>query len=112
MSDAFLLSLVIFLPTIGALFIAGMRSENAMRSFANFITAVTFALTLLVWYKFESSVPGIQMAVNHVWISTWSVNYQLGVDGISLPLIVLTGLICWLSMLASTSVTKQIKGYL
>jgi NADH-quinone oxidoreductase subunit M len=55
----------------------------------------------------------MQMATTKVpWISSWNVNYSLGVDGISLPLVVLTGLISWLAMLASGSVTKQVRGYL
>src|SRR5262245_26979899 len=112
MSDIALLSLIIFLPTIGAVVISGMRSEGGMRSFANFVTAATFVLTLLILPKYDASVPGIQLAVSKTWIATWNVNYQPGVDGISLPLVILTSLISWLAMLASTSVTKQIKGYL
>jgi NADH-quinone oxidoreductase subunit M len=46
------------------------------------------------------------------WIPDWNVNYALGVDGISLPLVVLTGLISFLAMLASWSIEKHVKGYL
>ncbi len=46
------------------------------------------------------------------WIANWNINYQLGYDGISLPLVLLTSFITMLSMLASWSVNKQVKGYL
>jgi NADH-quinone oxidoreductase subunit M len=109
-----LLTLVIFLPTLGALGLLAFspKAESAMRSFANLVTAATFVLTLVLWGKFDPSEPGIQMAVNVTWIKSWNVNYQLGVDGISLPLVLLTSLISWLSMLASKSVTRQLRGYL
>ncbi|MGQ0633522.1 MAG: complex I subunit 4 family protein [Planctomycetaceae bacterium] len=114
MSDAALLSLIIFLPAIGALFLAffNSASEGAMRSFANLVAGATFVLTLFLIPQFDPSDPGIQMAVSTPWISTWNVNYQLGVDGISLPLVILTSFISWLALLASNSITKQLKGYL
>jgi NADH-quinone oxidoreductase subunit M len=115
MKDSALLSLIIFLPTIGALVLAfsNKRSEGAMRQWANAITFVTFILTLFAWFfKFDPAIGGMQMNVNIPWISSWNVNYQLGLDGISMPLVVLTSFISWLAMLASTSVTKQLRGYL
>src|SRR5262245_3072006 len=114
-NDTFLLSAIIFLPSVGALALGlfNIRSESAMRSFANVVKFLTFILTLFAAHRFEPSVPGMQLATTNVsWISSWNVNYTLGVDGISLPLVVLTGLISWLSMLASGSVTKQVRGYL
>src|SRR4029077_11869810 len=54
----------------------------------------------------------MQMAVKIPWIASWNVHYNLGLDGISMPLVLLTSLISWLAMLASTSVTKQVRGYL
>jgi NADH-quinone oxidoreductase subunit M len=114
MKDSALLTLIIFTPTIGALILClPSRSESWMRSVGNFFTALTFALTLFAWgTRFDSSIAGMQMTSSIPWISAWNVNYSLGVDGISLPLVVLTGLISWLSMLASGSVTKQLRGYL
>src|ERR1051325_3793611 len=115
MNDAFLLSAIIFLPAIGALLLGlfNYRSENGMRSFANAVTGLTLILTLFMAYKFQPGGTGeMQMQVNLPWIALWNVNYQLGVDGISMPLIVLTAFISWLAMLASGSVTRQVRGYL
>jgi NADH-quinone oxidoreductase subunit M len=69
-------------------------------------------ITLFAWFRFDSAEAGMQMTSTVPWIKSWNVNYQLGVDGISMPLVVLTSLISWLAMLASGSVTRQIRGYL
>ena len=54
----------------------------------------------------------VERGVSYEWIRNWNIYYRLGYDGISLPLVLLTSLICMLAMLASWSVKKQIKGYL
>lgn len=114
MNDLFLLSLIIFMPTIGAACLAFFndKSDGAMRSFANFVTFLTFMLTIIAFQKFEPAKEGMQLTASLPWIGSWNVNYQLGVDGISMPLVLLTSFISWLAMLASGSVTKQIRGYL
>lgn len=112
--NALLLSAIIFLPTIGALFLLAFNrtAEEPMRYFSLVITVITFVLTLFLLGRFDTTVPGIQMKVNIPWILTWNANYQLGVDGISLPLVLLTSLISLLGMLASWSIKKEVKGYL
>jgi NADH-quinone oxidoreductase subunit M len=121
MTSAMLLSAIIFLPTVGALIIAlgfNKRDEEPMRIFALGITIATFVLTILLLKDFRYDVAGIQPAaegavgVKIPWISNWNIFYQLGYDGISLPLVLLTSFICMLAMLASWSITKQVKGYL
>ncbi len=114
MSDNALLSLIIFLPTIGALGLMcfNAKAEEAMRNFALVITAATFVLTLLLLGRFDPAQAGVQLKVLAEWIPNWNVNYFLGVDGISRPLVLLTSLISLLGMLASWSVKKQIRGYL
>lgn len=114
MNPEFLLSAIIFVPTLGALLLALLfdsKNSEAMRLFAFATTLVTFGLTLMLWGEFESA-KGMQMTFAWEWIPTWSVYYRLGVDGISLPLVLLTSLISALAMGASWSITKHIKGYL
>ncbi|MCY2964199.1 MAG: NADH-quinone oxidoreductase subunit M [Planctomycetota bacterium] len=110
----FLLSAIVFLPAIGALLLSlfNSKSEDGMKAFANFIAGATFVLTILAWFQFDPTQSGIQMPVSHDWIKSWNVKYQLGVDGISMPLVLLTSLVSWLSLMASTSIKKHIKGYL
>ncbi|QDT55438.1 NAD(P)H-quinone oxidoreductase chain 4 1 [Caulifigura coniformis] len=116
-NDTALLSLTIFLPTIAAFFLAFFRDDSpgavaAMRMFSAFATFTTFLLSVGILWSFDSSVAGMQMQVAHEWIPSWNVYYRLGIDGISMPLVLLTSFISFLAMLASWSITKQVKGYL
>jgi NADH-quinone oxidoreductase subunit M len=120
MSDLVLLSLTIFLPTLGALALLAFdrKAEEAMRMFSLVITVATFGLTLAMLSRFRAAtgaadyVGAFQLMGQTPWIPTWNVYYRLGVDGISLPLVLLTSLVSMLSMLASWSVQKQVRGFL
>ncbi|MCA9063698.1 MAG: NADH-quinone oxidoreductase subunit M, partial [Planctomycetaceae bacterium] len=113
MSDVFLLSALIFLPAVGALCVSVFDSRNAeaMRLWSLGITIATFVLSIAAWGRFDTAA-GMQMEVSYAWIPSWNINYHLGLDGISLPLVVLTGLVSMLSMVASWSIKKHVKGYM
>ncbi|MEZ6122414.1 MAG: NADH-quinone oxidoreductase subunit M [Planctomycetaceae bacterium] len=113
MNDTFLLSAIIFLPAIGALVLSLLDSKavDAIRFFSLGITIATFVLTLMLWRSFDYTVAGIQMNVVKEWIPAFNVYYRLGVDGISLPLIILTSLVSMLAAVASWSINKHHKGY-
>ncbi|MGC1275355.1 MAG: NADH-quinone oxidoreductase subunit M [Planctomycetaceae bacterium] len=118
MSPAFLLSLIIFLPAAGALCLLGFNGNNprGLRAFATAVTGAVFALTIVpllpMYFAATPDVHGIRLGVDAPWIGTWNIHYQLGLDGLSLPLVVLTSLLSLLGMLASWSVTQRLKGYL
>jgi NADH-quinone oxidoreductase subunit M len=121
-SDAMLLSAIIFLPTIGAIILLAFNKKDVepMRYFAFAVTVATFILTIFLFRDFLSAPPGSgmlpasasQSGIKLPWIANWNINYQLGYDGISLPLVLLTSFITMLAMMASWSITKQVKGYL
>jgi NADH-quinone oxidoreductase subunit M len=114
MSDTALLSAIIFLPALGAVLLQGInrKSEEGMKFFSLAVTAAVFVLTLLAWQRFDYTKAGMQMNVNIPWIESWNVFYRLGLDGMSLPLLLLTSLITMLSMLASWNIKQEVKGYL
>lgn len=114
------LSLLIFMPTIGALALAllfNSKAIEAMRVFTVVVTAITFVMTLSLWSGFDTSIAGIQPVVDGQhgvsveWIGSWNIHYRLGYDGISLPLVVLTSFISMLAAMASWSINKLHKGY-
>lgn len=113
MTDTFLLSAVIFTPAIGALILAmfDSRAISSIRGWSLAVTIVTFVATLALWGRFDPDTAGIQMQVVKEWIPAWNVYYRLGVDGISLPLVLLTSVISMLSLVASWSIDKHHKGY-
>jgi NADH-quinone oxidoreductase subunit M len=109
-----LTSWIIFAPTIFAFFLIffDKKAVEAMRVFSLAGTVVTFFLTLALLGIYTPGDGGIQGKVKLPWISSWNINYQLGYDGISLTLVVLTGFVFLVSMLASWGIEKHVKGYL
>ncbi len=122
MYDMPLLSIVTFLPLVGALMILPItmgdkegESELAKRNVRNvalFTTIVTFLISLLIWVEFDNSVAGFQMEENVAWIGPF-MSYHLGVDGISMLFVILTTFLMPFAILASwQSITKNIKQYM
>jgi NADH-quinone oxidoreductase subunit M len=107
-------SWIIFVPTIFAFFLVffDKKALEPMRLWALAGTVVTFFLSLALAREFADGDGGIQGQVNVPWISHWNINYQLGYDGISLTLVVLSAFVFLVSMLASWGIEKQVKGYL
>ena len=114
MSPETLLTSIVFLPAVWsvALLFFDKKNIEAMRYWGVLGTAFTFALTLLLLRGFNPTDAGMQYKFEMPWVQTWNINYSLGVDGISLWLVVLTGFVCLLAMLASWSIEKHVKGYL
>jgi len=85
------LSVLIWIPILGGflVMVAGDRGNGARR-FALFVSALTFALSLVLLTDFDRSTHEMQFVEMLHWINTFNINYHLGVDGISVPLIILT----------------------
>jgi NADH-quinone oxidoreductase subunit M len=112
-----ILSVVTFLPVAGALFIAlclndddsGMRNA---RWTALWTTLFTFAISLLLIWRFDPSSADFQFVEKRPWLGG-AINYAMGVDGISLPLVILTTAILPIAILASwTSIQYRVREYM
>ncbi len=92
MLDLPILSLTIWLPIIGGVLVlaSGNRNTNATRWTALLIAVLTFLVSLPLWFGFDANTAQMQFIERSMWISQFNVEYYLGVDGISMPLIVLT----------------------
>ena len=118
MSPAFLLSLIVFLPSLGAIVLLGFHRGNrqAMLVFTAAVMGLVFVLTLVpllpMYFATAPDAQGVRLAVRVPWVSAWNINYQLGLDGLSLPLLILTSLLGFLASLANWSVQRRLKGYL
>ncbi len=114
---SYLLSLTTFMPVIGALLILLMSKEGKAgdmlaRQISLFATLVTFGLSLVAWAQFDSSAAGFQFDENYAWLGG-TIRYHLGVDGISLPFVILTAFLMPLCILASwTSIETRVKEYM
>ncbi len=135
--DSLLLTLIVFVPSIGGLLLLFVPSKKpeAIKWISLVSTLVTFALTLILLSEYmtfaeaggelkdragaaakASSNDSRDLVFRYDWIGSsakegFHVEYYMGVDGISLPLVLLTGLISLLGMIASWNIGKQIKGY-
>lgn len=111
-----MLSLTIFLPVLGALVIALLprTRETLPRQVAALVTLVTFALSLALLLGFDPD-DGFQYVEQATWLSpslgSFDVQYKVGVDGISLPLVVLTTFLTFLSVFVSWGITFRTKEY-
>jgi len=104
----------IFLPTAGAIFIwLFVRGEVAVRWTALAVSVMTFLLTLPLWMYFDNSTAHMQFEELHPWISAFNVNYRLGVDGISMPFILLTSLLTVVCIVSAWDcIRKRVKEYM
>ena len=107
-----ILSSLIFLPTIGAIFIFFSRSKNekynSSKYVALFITIANFFLSIYLWLIFDQSTSDFQFVETREWISGF-INYKVGVDGISILFIILT---TFITPICVISVNKTIKSRL
>ncbi len=111
------LSVAIFLPLAGALFIATMRAEDeAVKRNARWValwtTLVTLAVSLVLVWRFDPSSPEFQFVETRPWLGG-AINYRVGVDGISLPFVILTTALTPLCILASWKpIQRRVKEYM
>jgi NADH-quinone oxidoreductase subunit M len=111
-----ILSVVTFLPLVGALFITFVRGNDGLakgtaRWVALWTTLVTFAISLVMVARFDPTSAEFQFAEKHPWLGVAS--YHMGVDGISLPFVILTTALMPICILASwSSIQKRVKEYM
>ncbi|MBX7043896.1 MAG: NADH-quinone oxidoreductase subunit M [Ignavibacteria bacterium] len=109
-----ILSLLIFLPVILSLPILFFRKqdEKLIKSYAFAVSLIPFAIAVYLFFIFNPSLPDYQFVEKVKWLSFSNTYYYLGIDGISLLLILMSTFMFPLSILASwTSITKNIKSY-
>ena len=87
-----LLSILVWLPIVGgfALLAVGENNQPLVRKLALAIALLTFLLSIPLYTGFDASTSAMQFVEKHPWISSFNIHYHLGVDGISMPLILLT----------------------
>jgi NADH-quinone oxidoreductase subunit M len=111
-----ILSVVTFLPIAGAIFIALLRDDEAgarnARWVALWTTLITFAISLILVRHFDAGSADFQYLEKYPWLGG-AINFSLGVDGISLPFVILTTALMPISILASwTSIQNRVRAYM
>ena len=108
-----ILTIITFTPAAGALLILFYNREHvrSIRYFALIVTILTFVFSLHLVAHFDSADPDFQFRINLPWIPSLGIDYSMGVDGISLFLILLTTVLSPLAILASWTITDRVKEY-
>ena len=111
-----ILSSLILLPTIGALFIFFTKTNNekyqSSKYVALFISFANFLLSLYLWYQFDKSTSDFQFIEQRVWLTNF-INYKVGVDGISILFIILTTFITPICVITiNSTIKKRLKDFL
>ncbi|HIN33002.1 MAG TPA: NADH-quinone oxidoreductase subunit M [Nitrospirales bacterium] len=108
-----LLSWIIFLPLAGAVLVTLIRDEKWIRLVALGVTVADFAVSLPLWTQFDTTTHAMQFVERVPWIKTFNVHYAVGVDGISVLLILLTTLVTPMGILCSWQVIRsRVKEYM
>jgi NADH-quinone oxidoreductase subunit M len=109
------LSGIIFLPLLGVvvLLFLNRKSHELLRWVALLFMLADFALSLVVYYLFDTSEAGMQLVEFRPWVTSWGISYKLGIDGISLFLVLLTTLLGPIVIMASwKDITYRVKEFL
>ena len=108
-----LISWMIAVPFLGIVILAFVRNDESIRRIALGLTMVEFFLSLVLWRNFDSAQQGMQFVERMEWMPTFNIQYAVGVDGISILLVILTALLCPLCVLSSwTGITSRVRAYL
>ncbi len=108
-----LLTTILFFPVLAALVILFLPGGEAklIRWTAFVASLVPFALSLVIWFNFDKSAAGFQFEEQYVWYQALNSTFHLGVDGLSLTMVLLTTLLTPLALLASFSISEKVKAY-
>ena len=109
----YLISWLIAVPFLGIVILGLVRDEEWVRRIAFGLTMVEFFLSLILWKNFDFTQRGMQFVERVEWMPTFNIQYAVGVDGISILLVILTALLCPLCVLCSwTGITSRVRAYL
>ncbi len=115
MNSSYILSIITWLPAVGAIVILALMKKgqsNLIKQFATAWFALDFIASLWLFKKYESGTGGMQLLEDHQWIPVIGARYQMGVDGVAILLIVLTTLLGWIAALSSWKyIEKREKEY-
>lgn len=118
MNDLPLLSIVTFLPLVGAALILFIRGDEAVvtrnsRNVALLTSVATFLLSLGIWAGFDSSTHEFQFVEQVAWLPAFNINYHMGVDGISMFFVILSTFLTPLCILSAwEAIKKRMREYM
>ncbi len=113
MPESSLLTAILMTPLVGALAMMCVPSErrDVIKTMAAVFTGLPLLLSIFLYVQFDRANPDYQFVEFHSWVATFNINYHLGVDGLSVPLVFLTCLLLFLGVFSSWNINKATKGF-
>jgi len=108
-----ILSYLVFAPLVGLIVLLFINRDRhaAIRWVSTVFSFISLVLTLIVLADYDWSTAAMQFTEQHQWIPAIGAQYLMGVDGISVPMLVLTGLLSVVAVIISFNITKRVKEY-
>jgi NADH-quinone oxidoreductase subunit M len=109
-----ILTLILFTPVLSAVILALLpdNQETLLRWTSFILSFIPLGFSLALWFGFDRGLPGFQFQEQYLWYPPINSSYHLGVDGISLTMVLLTTLLTPLAILASFSIKERVKSYM
>lgn len=114
-----ILSVITFMPLVGALIILFIRGEQELvaknaRNVSLFVSSATFVVSMILWFGFDAENPNMQFTEGPFYVTEQykALSYQMGIDGISLLFVLLTTLLVPLCILVSHSIKERVREYM
>ncbi|MHB1686311.1 MAG: NADH-quinone oxidoreductase subunit M [Ignavibacteriaceae bacterium] len=114
MVNNYLISFLLAVPLVGALLLLLIKKdkEDFVRYFGLIVSTLAFVISLIIYSGYDTATGGFQLTEKHMWISNLHISYNVGVDGISLLLVLLTTFLTPLTLLSSwKSINKKVKEF-
>lgn len=114
MENNILLSYLLFVPLIGSLLLLLMKKEQEklIRIAAIGVSAAAFVINLVIYFQFNAAQDGFQFVNKYTWIENLGISYHVGIDGMSLLLLLLTTFITPLTLISTwDSINKKVKEF-
>jgi len=111
--DQWVLTLCTFVPALGAILVLlfPRNAHNAIRWFSAVVTFIPILLSVYILQNFQTGTSEFQFMVRADWIPAFNIQYIMGIDGLSVTMVVLTALLCFLCVFVSWNISKAVKGY-
>jgi NADH-quinone oxidoreductase subunit M len=111
--DSHILTAILLCPVVGLGLVAAIPSSRpqAIKITAALVSGLAFGLSLVLWQRFDSSSSKLQFVERVEWLPDLGITYIVGVDGLSLPMVLLTGIVFFTGVLTMWELDKRVKEY-
>ncbi|MFQ5485077.1 MAG: NuoM family protein, partial [Desulfobacterales bacterium] len=111
--EKFVLTLITFLPIVGVLILLLVPNDkkNVIRVIAAVFTGLQLLIAIWLFINFDRGTTAMQFTEHYKWIPSFNIDYFVGIDGLSVPMVLLTAFLSFICIFASWGIKKGVKGY-